>query len=354
MQYDVGSIGAGRIGAHAALISDDDLSFCRRALDEVSRTFARPIGMLPEPLAVAVGCGYLLCRIADTIEDHPQLSLGEREDMFEIFLATLAGDDPAPLARAFEALAGDDPELILGRNCARVMRVLESLDEVQRTACRRWIAEMARGMNLYVHRPAGPDGLVALTTLADLERYCYFVAGTVGHLLTDVFSSVFDPALEPALRADAERFGAGLQMVNILKDVTEDRARGWSYIPRSACAERGLDLRDLLEVEQRERAHAAIAPVFAMARDRLDGALRYALAVPPSHPGVRVFCLLPLWMAARTLVLADGNDAVFDPDADVKISRAEVEALTTEVTRFVADDAALVDRYRQLWHTSYK
>lgn len=339
---------AGRSG-RGPEISDDDLSFCRRALEEVSRTFARPIAMLPDTLSTAVGCGYLLCRIADTIEDHPGVPLEERDRMFAIFLATLEGGDPHPLALGFEAIAGEDPELSLGRNCARVIRVLESLGADQRAACRRWIAEMARGMNLYVHRLAGPDGIVALTTLADLERYCYFVAGTVGHLLTDLFATEFDPAIVPTLRVDAEHFGAGLQMVNILKDITDDRSHGWSYIPRSACAEQGIGVAELTDLAHREAAHAAVAPVFEMARERLDGALRYALTVPASHTGVRLFCLLPLWMAVRTLMTARGNDAMFVTGEEVKISRAEVEAIIVEVMQLVADNDGLTRRYQAMW-----
>ena len=340
---------AGRRHGPAATVSEDDRAFCRHALGEVSRTFARPIAMLPDELETAVTCGYLLCRVCDTIEDHPRLRLDQRERLFGDFLDTLAGADPRVLACGFAAIAGDDAELRLGRNCARLMRVFAALGRDQRAACQRWIGEMARGMNLYVHREPGRDGLVALTTLSDLERYCYFVAGTVGHLLTDLFAPALDAASEPVLRAHAERFGAGLQLVNILKDVTEDRARGWSFIPRSACAEVGLEVAELVEPGLRARAHAAVAPVFALARDFLDDALRYSLAVPAAHQGVRLFCLLPLWMAVRTLVCAHGNDAVFSPGAEVKISRDEVEAITVECTQLVADDDGLARRYRSLW-----
>ncbi|MDX2091953.1 MAG: squalene/phytoene synthase family protein [Kofleriaceae bacterium] len=333
-------------------VTDEDHSFCRDALEQVSRTFARPIALLPEQLSTAVSCGYLLCRIADTIEDHPAFTLQDRERLFARFLETLDGGDPRLLIRGFEAVEGNDAELTLGRNSERVMRVLASLTDGQRTACRRWIAEMARGMELYVHRPPGQDGLIALTTLADLQRYCYFVAGTVGHLLTDLFDPVFDRDVVRGLRPHAERFGVGLQLVNILKDVTEDRTRGWSYIPRSLCVEHGIDVEALVDVAQRERAHAAVAPVFTMAREHLDAALHYALAVPPAHPGVRLFCLLPLWMAVRTLTCARGNDAMFVNGAEVKISRAEVEASIAEVTHLVADDDALLRRYHSLWGTT--
>jgi farnesyl-diphosphate farnesyltransferase len=344
---------AARVPRHTvARVSDEDRSFCRQALEDVSRTFSRPIALLPEQLSTAVGCGYLLCRIADTIEDHPGLALEDRKRLFAQFLDTLDGGDHRLLTRGFDAIDGEDAELTLGRNCERVMRVLGSLSDGQRTACRRWISEMARGMELYAHRPPGPDGLIALTTLADLQRYCYFVAGTVGHLLTDLFEPVFDREVVRGLRPHAERFGVGLQLVNILKDVTEDRLRGWSYIPRSLCVEHGLEVRALVEPEYRQRAHAAVEPVFSMARDYLDNALQYALAVPAAHAGVRLFCLLPLWMAVRTLNLARGNDAMFVAGAEVKISRAEVEASVAEVTHLVADDEELVRRYHSLWSVS--
>src|SRR5690349_20536160 len=90
--HDLVISGAGPVGALTA--HDDDRAYCRHALEEVSRTFSRPIAMLPEPLAKAVGCGYLLCRIVDTIEDHPQLVIAERERMFGTFIDTLHGGDP--------------------------------------------------------------------------------------------------------------------------------------------------------------------------------------------------------------------------------------------------------------------
>ena len=45
-------------------------SFCRTQLPRVSRTFALNIPLLPAPLDLAVTVAYLLCRIADTVEDE--------------------------------------------------------------------------------------------------------------------------------------------------------------------------------------------------------------------------------------------------------------------------------------------
>jgi len=51
--------------------------FQDRILPYVSRTFALTIPQLPQPLRTAVTNAYLLCRIADTIEDEPALPPAE-------------------------------------------------------------------------------------------------------------------------------------------------------------------------------------------------------------------------------------------------------------------------------------
>ena len=56
--------------------------FCRRALPEVSRTFALNIPVLPPPLDLVVTVAYLLCRIADTLEDEARGQVSERAELF--------------------------------------------------------------------------------------------------------------------------------------------------------------------------------------------------------------------------------------------------------------------------------
>lgn len=340
-------------------IDADDWAFCKSSLEQVSRTFSRPIAMLPGRLEVAVSLGYLLCRIADTIEDHPNVGSDIRGELFRTFLEIMeSGRDPADLAKGFEPVPGDDAELTLARAMPTVMRVFRAQAPSTIAISTRWVTEMARGMDLYTRRQPAEDGFLALYTVSDLDRYCYYVAGTVGHMLTELFVDEMKAAgmddrsaiaLERKLRQDAESFAEGLQLVNILKDVTDDRARHVSFVPRTSVAAVGLDIENLTAPENRRRAHAAVAPLFDLARERLDGALRYALAIPKAEIGIRLFCLLPLWMAARTLVMARGNDAMFVAGEPVKIRRDEVEALIQECLTYVSDDAALETRYAALY-----
>ncbi len=320
----------------------DDWNYCRAALREVSRSFSLPIRMLRPELERAVTVGYLLCRAADTVEDLAELTPERRQTLFGVLLEVLGGASPEPLVRAAGEIEGDDPERALLRGSGRVVAVLRELPAGHQAATRRWVAEMVRGMALYAHRPA-ERGLVALTTLHDLERYCYFVAGTVGHLLTDLF---VDAAGIPAdhaevLRGGAEDFGLGLQLTNILKDVAEDHGRGWCFVPRTLCSAAALNPADLLLPERRHAAHRALAPVFERATRALDGALEYTLAIPAEASDIRMFCLLPLWMAVRTLERCRLNDDVLRGDRVVKIPRDEVEQMVVDCTTHCGDDAAL-------------
>ena len=192
-------------------------------------------------------------------------------------------------------------------------------------------------------------------TLEDLERYCYFVAGTVGHMLTELFSIEIgvdaDDPVGQHLSEQAEAFGTGLQLVNILKDITDDLERSWSFVPRSLCRAQGLRSRDLTETERRPDAHRAVAPLFDLARTKLDRALDYALGIPASHKEIRLFCLLPLWLAVKTVEHAHGNDAMFTPGDAVKVSRAEVEETVVRCAQIYADDALLRSDYEDMWST---
>ena len=74
--------------------------FQDQILPHVSRTFALTIPQLPARLRVAVTNAYLLCRIADTIEDEPTLSAEETRVFLQRFTGVVRGTEPAaPLAR---------------------------------------------------------------------------------------------------------------------------------------------------------------------------------------------------------------------------------------------------------------
>jgi len=333
-----------------------DWDFCTTSLRQVSRTFSRPIEVLPGDLRKAVTCGYLLCRIVDAVEDNEAFTIGERDERYRGFHDVIqSAVDGTDFEQSWLGIEGSPREEIeLCSQIRRVMAVLNTVPSEMRDAVLRWVTEMARGMQIYSHRSADRDGIIAPSTSDDLQRYCYFVAGTVGHMLTELF--VVEMDLEPdspvaqQLAEHAEAFGTGLQLVNILKDITDDLHRGWSFVPRSLCRAQGLRNRELADPGRRPAAHRAVVPLFDLTRLNLDRALNYALAVPAEHREIRLFCLLPLWLAVKTIGLAYGNDAMFMANEQVKVSRAEVEDVIARCTMGCGDDTLLRADYEAMWN----
>jgi len=333
-----------------------DWDFCTSSLRQVSRTFSRPIEVLPGELRKAVTCGYLLCRIVDAVEDNDTLTVGQRDERYRAFHEVIRNTAAATdFERSWQGIAGSPPhEIELCTRIRCVMAVLDTVPSEMRDAVLRWVTEMARGMQIYSHRSADRDGVIAPSTSDDLQRYCYFVAGTVGHMLTELFK--FEMELDPdspeaqQLNELAEAFGTGLQLVNILKDITDDLHRGWSFVPQSLCRAQGIRNRDLADPSRRAAAHRAVVPLFELARRNLGRALDYALAVPAEHREIRLFCLLPLWLAVKTIGLAYGNDSMFITGNEVKLSRGEVEEAIGRCTANCSDDALLRADYEAMWH----
>ena len=327
----------------------DDWAFCIQSLEEVSRTFTQPILLLPQAQQKALAVGYLLCRAADTIEDCLGLEADEKDELFSLFLRIIKGNDkPRALWERMRSVEASVAELRLIENLPRVMNVFEGQTHSVKLATVRWVSEMANGMRLYCRRAEGRE-FFSLINLVDLERYCYFVAGTVGHLITDLFDEVIsDEKLENELRRNAESFGLGLQMVNIVKDVTDDFERGVCFLPRQLCLDEGFEPEEILALENRAAAKRVARKVIECAEGHLDAALRYTLTIPKQHQQLRLFCLLPLWMAMETLSLAKDSDAMFEPQAKVKISRDTVARVIADCGRDCQNDEALKAAYEKM------
>jgi squalene-hopene/tetraprenyl-beta-curcumene cyclase len=325
------------------------MAICRRLLRDVSRTFALSIDMLPPSLRDSVGNAYLLCRIVDCIEDDARLPIDRRLTLFDAF-DTVVGDDAAneevlePEAR--RAGVGETPgENELCAHAGAVLRRFRSLDRARREAIRPRVLEMSRGMREYATR-AARDGHMRIADVADLERYCYFVAGTVGGLLTDLFA-LDVPGIEPDRLAElhrlAVRFGVGLQLVNIAKDVAVDLERGTCFLPANLLEHAGLAVEELLEPERSARAKRVIGSVCDLAAENLDDARAYTLGWPAGERtrAIRVFCSVPLVLALESLRVV--RESSLARGTSPKVSRSEVFTVLRDVLASATDDRALAE-----------
>lgn len=325
-----------------ATLETSDQVFQREILPAVSRTFAITIPELPDGLWQVVTNAYLLCRIADTIEDDPGLAEQERRDFHARFAAVVEGrGDARALAEALaprlsrHSLPGER-ELV--RGAARVVRVTLGFDERTRSALSRCVRTMCAGMPQY-HRGRPARGLA---DLGEYHDYCYYVAGVVGELLTQLFCE-HSPAVA-ARRARLEEralsFGCALQMTNILKDVWEDLERGYCWLPRELFQRHGFDLGDLDPRRRSPAFEAGIRDLVAIAHGHLARALEYVLALPSAERGIRRFCLFALGMSLLTLRKIAARPG-YRSAREVKIRRRSVRATILVANLALRSDRAL-------------
>lgn len=313
----------------------EDRAYQDAILQEVSRTFALTIPQLPCDLRVVVGNAYLLCRIADTIEDSDTLTVEEKRRYYDWFVGAVEqeasgeafGHELAP------KLGGStlEAERDLVRNTARVLRITHSFAEADQKALRRCIRIMSEGMEDF-QEGQFTDGL---RDQQHLDDYCYHVAGVVGEMLTQLFCA-HSPAIA-AHRGELEQraisFGQGLQMTNILKDIWDDHKRRVCWLPRVTFERAGFDLRNIEHGPGDPAFEAGLGQLIAVARGHLENALDYTLLIPPSERGVRSFCLWAIGMAVLTLRKIN-RQRNFTSGAEVKISRRSVRATICLTTLF--------------------
>jgi farnesyl-diphosphate farnesyltransferase len=310
-----------------------------RILPHVSRTFALTIPQLPAALRTAVTSAYLLCRIADTIEDEPVLSADATLVLLQRFVGVLYGtEDAALLARELAPqLSGQTlpAERDLALNLGRVVRVAARLEEPQRFAIQRCVEVMCSGMHQF-QRTASLRGL---PRSSDLDDYCYYVAGVVGQMLTELFCdySVTAAQHRSALDELAVSFAQGLQMTNILKDIWEDRARGACWLPQEVFSRYGIDLAQLSPAKRDARFDAGMRELVGVAHAHLRNALSFTLLIPAQESGIRRFCLWAIGLAVLTLRRIHGTPG-FSSGSQVKISHSAVAMTRLLTTMAVGSD----------------
>jgi farnesyl-diphosphate farnesyltransferase len=319
--------------------SDD--SYQQQILPHVSRTFALTIPQLPAGLRTAVINAYLVCRIADTIEDEPALSSSETLHFLQRFAAVVAGTEAAgPLTREVGARLTDrtlPAERDLVSNMELVIRVTARLGE-RRAAIERCIELMCHGMH-HFQRTASLRGLAHS---GELDSYCYYVAGVVGEMLTELFSG-YSPAVaaqRAALDDLSASFAQGLQMTNILKDFWEDRSRGACWFPQDVFSRHGVELAQLSPQRSDPRFHAGVRELIAVAHGHLRNALAYALLIPATESGIRRFCLWAIGLAMLTLRKIAAYPQ-YTRGAQVKVSHSAVLLTRVATSLAVRNDRLL-------------
>ncbi len=305
-----------------------ELAFQQKLLSGVARTFALTTPQLPHSLRALFGNAYLLCRINDTIEDDAALTISQKDEFSGRFIALVCGevDDKSfgsDLAgRLSASTLASEKELIT--QAARVVGIKRRFSAEQQSILEYCVSTMSRGM-VEFQRHASINGLA---DLSEFNRYCYHVAGIVGETLTALMCDYSEEIQEKRnlMVPLAISFGQGLQMINILKDMWEDRERGICWLPREIFQSTGVDLQGLDTTQTPKGFDRGVSELVAIAHHHLSNAQRYIELIPPRETGYRRYCLWAAGMALATLRKIHTNPG-YRSGQEVKITRTTVRTI---------------------------
>jgi phytoene synthase len=232
-------------GAVAAL--REDYARCASITRRSSSNFYYAFMLLPAERRQALYAVYAFCRFIDDIADDD--SVGHPAELL------------ARWRQELERVFGGLPSYPVSRALAH---------NVRRFAIpRRYFEEIIDGVEMDLERKR-------YATFDELRLYCYRVASAVGLVCIEIFGY-----RNPRTREYAENLGIAFQLTNIIRDLSEDAARGRIYLPLEDLARFGvtedeilrgddtLELRRLLEFEvERARSFYALAEQALAPEDR--------------------------------------------------------------------------------------
>lgn len=334
---------------------------------EVSRTFDAALQKLSGDLKRHVQIGYLMCRIPDTIEDSGHLSGQQKHDLLNKYREVLEAPDQKTVkefvGEVFEQLEenverpevgeygaltdrdnrhrigeigghsyASDEELSywdLVKNTQLVTHAFQTFEPEVKEQITEAVDEMSQGMANYAKRAYenGNKG-ITIKDMDDLEDYCHYVAGTVGELLTDIFSHHRDMPNE--LEEHSEDFGQFLQTVNIIKDPVEDlEEESAKFIPEEAMpGSKGHE--DLEQALVQGNAHQLERPIDTLvdrAEKKGKSARNYIEMIDDSE--ISGYLEVPFLLAKATLRESKGEHQKII-DGDLSVEREEVFEIMTQ------------------------
>ena len=350
------------------VLSYDDMAGPNDLLKATARSFYLTLRVLPARVRPQIGLAYLLARTTDTVADTELIPPAQRLDALarlreRILGQTAARLDLGELARR----QGSPAEKLLLEKVENSLAALSTLAPADLQCVRDVLATITSGQELDLRRfaPLAPalqgagdqpkserQPVIALATAAELDDYTYRVAGCVGEFWTRLCRAHLFPDArldEKQFVADGIRFGQGLQLVNILRDVPADLKNGRCYLPLEKLTPARLAPDTMLRPEHAEKFLPLFRAHLDLAAAHLAAGWRYTNALPFGQFRVRLACAWPVLLGARTIekLRAAG---VAELQQRVKVSRGEVRGML--VRSLLACPAPFL--WRKLYGTTAK
>jgi farnesyl-diphosphate farnesyltransferase len=301
-------------------------------LRQTSRSFYLTLRVLPARVRPQIGLAYLLARTTDTIADTEILAVAQRLDALQKLRERILGQTSAPLN--FGALAqsqGKPEEKLLLEKVEDALAALQEFSDPDKKLIREVLATITSGQKLDLRRfqKTSSEKIIALKTAAELDDYTYRVAGCVGEFWTKICRAHLFPNArldEKQFLADGIRFGKGLQLVNILRDLPADLKNGRCYLPLEKLEPAKLLPETLLSPANEKQFLPLFREHLNQAESHLAAGWRYTNTLPFGQFRVRLACAWPILIGVKTLEKLRAASAMDLPQR-VKVSRGEVRAI---------------------------
>ena len=313
-------------------------------LKQTSRSFYLTLRVLPAAVRPQIGLAYLLARTTDTIADTELLPVEQRIEALRKLRNRIlgAGSEPLNFGELARLAPRESPaEKLLLEKVEDSLALLPSLSPDDLQLVRTLLNTITGGQELDLRRFApsesmvqrsgdklslGLQPIIALETTAQLDDYTYRVAGCVGEFWTKICRAhVFPRArLDDAqLVANGIRFGKGLQLVNILRDVPADLRKGRCYLPADKLEKAGLIPEILLSPVSEAKFRPLYHSYLDMAESHLAAGWAYTNSLPRGCVRLRLACAWPVLFGQQTIERLRAANG-FELQQGVKISRPEV------------------------------
>jgi len=214
--------------------------YCRQKAAQSGSSFYYSFLFLPQEQRRAITAVYAFCREVDDVAD-------------ECSDAALAAAKLAWWRGEIAALYGGQPQHPVTRALAPIV---ERYDIPQAR-----LNEILDGMEMDLRQ-------ARYTDFAQLEHYCYHVAGVVGLVAARIFGYVNSQTLRYA-----ETLGTALQLTNIIRDVGQDARHNRIYLPMDELARFGVTAADILNARHTESFGRLMAFQAERAAEHYDRAL---------------------------------------------------------------------------------
>ncbi|MFV0442000.1 MAG: phytoene/squalene synthase family protein [Planctomycetaceae bacterium] len=263
---------------------------CRWLARRTGKNFYWSFLTLPKPMRQDMCVLYAFMRNTDDIGDNPCVPVEQRVDFLKLWRggleAAAGGESPSAeelreainRSEDFRSIADCDKE-----NPAQLNHFAQLLPAVGELIRRRAIPmELFHDVINGVESDLTPH---PIGTFADLEDYCYHVAGAVGLCCIHIWGFQGEVARQQAIAC-----GTAFQLTNILRDLQEDARNGRVYLPRDVLEEYGVDRSRLADGKPDDNLRRLIQSEVQRAKGLYVSATRLLPLL--SRPGQRVYAAM--------------------------------------------------------------